>query len=620
MWDVFLSYSRKDAGHVRRLHEELIAAGLKVFTDESAVAGFAGISDTIRRALAASRVLLAYYSTGYPERPACQWELTAAFLAGLGEGDPRRRVLVVNPEPDTAHIHPVELRDTRHGEPETLVPDILAHLRQVPGPMRLGTQPPRVHGELPATVGEFTGRLPELWRLHSALHVQEAPLVTGRTSARPVQLRGMPGIGKTRLAREYALRFGAAFPGGVHWAHADAPQPPQAPDGPCLYVVDDVPHGLPPRAVTALTARHPLVRTLLITRSRAYGGHGEHLDLEPLPEPAATVLAGAPEIADAAAGHPGALGLLGRAVGAGQDAAALASRLYEPGRSLLDVLAGDELTADHVRDALTAPAEAQDVLRCALALSPLPVTTESAATVLALTDRLPRAVALRRANAGLAELTARGLLTPVPHRLHPVTAHSWLHHEADAARAERLRRAVLSSLGAVTATLVAPGIPAPGVRGARKESMPMTVSEAERMAAFDLQVELVSRIGVQQLPDGSGSLREALTSLNSLFPFTRDTLHRYSIGLEPSSAPSVQSVADHLLNEVLRPFMTRWHPLLKAWEAHRPPHTSPLDHEAAWSHADTFRTDLNALQQPLRTATASLAGISGAEFGISAEV
>ncbi|MFJ2610216.1 TIR domain-containing protein [Streptomyces sp. NPDC087425] len=620
MWDVFLSYSRKDAGHVRRLHEELIAAGLKVFTDESAVAGFAGISDTIRRALAASRVLLAYYSTGYPERPACQWELTAAFLAGLGEGDPRRRVLVVNPEPDTAHIHPVELRDTRHGEPETLVPDILAHLRQVPGPMRLGTEPPRVHGELPVTVGEFTGRLPELWRLHSALHVQEAPLVTGRTSARPVQLRGLPGIGKTRLAREYALRFGAAFPGGVHWAHADAPQPPQAPDGPCLYVVDDVPHGLPPRAVTALTARHPLIRTLLITRSRAYGGHGEHLDLEPLPEPAATVLAGAPEIADAAAGHPGALGLLGRAVGAGQDAAALASRLYEPGRSLLDVLAGDELTADHVRDALTAPAEAQDVLRCALALSPLPVTTESAATVLALTDRLPRAVALRRANAGLAELTARGLLTPVPHRLHPVTAHSWLHHEADAARAERLRRAVLSSLGAVTATLVAPGIPAPGVRGARKESMPMTVSEAERMAAFDLQVELVSRIGVQQLPDGSGSLREALTSLNSLFPFTRDTLHRYSIGLEPSSAPSVQSVADHLLNEVLRPFMTRWHPLLKAWEAHRPPHTSPLDHEAAWSHADTFRTDLNALQQPLRTATASLAGISGAEFGISAEV
>lgn len=617
MWDVFLSYSRQDAGHVRRFHEELIAAGLTVFTDESAVAGFAGISDTIRRALADSRVLLAYYSTGYPERPACQWELTAAFLAGLGEGDPRRRVLVVNPEPDTAHIHPVELRDTRHGEPETLVPDVLAHLRQVSGPMRPGSVPPRVHGELPAAVGEFMGRLPELWRLHSALHVQEAPLVTGRTSARPVQLRGMPGIGKTRLAREYALRFGAAFPGGVHWARADAPQPPQTPASPCLYVVDDVPHGLPPRAVTELTSPHPLVRTLLITRSRAYGGYGEHLDLEPLPDAVAAALAGASEIADAAGGHPGALGLLGREVSAGQDPAVLARRLYEPGRSLLDVLAGDEFTADHVRDALAAPAEAQDVLRCALALSPLPVTAEAAATVLAAVDRLPRAVAVRRASAGLAELTARGLLTPFPHRLHPVTVHSWLHHEGDSARAETLRRAVLSSLGATATTLGGPGLPVPGVR---KESMPMTVSEAERMAAFDLQVELVSRIGVQQLPDGSGSLREALTSLNSLFPFTRETLRRYSIGLEPSTAPSVQSVADHLLNEILRPFLSRWHPLLNAWEADRPPHTSPLDHESAWDHADTFRMDLNALQEPLRAATASLAGISGAEFGISAEV
>ncbi|MFD9629318.1 toll/interleukin-1 receptor domain-containing protein [Streptomyces violascens] len=617
MWDVFLSYSRKDAGQVRRLHEELIAVGLKVFTDESAVAGFAGISDTIRCALADSRVLLAYYSLGYPERPACQWELTAAFLAGLGEGDPRRRVLVVNPEPDTEHIHPVELRDTRHGEPETLVQDVLAHLRQVPGAMRLDAAPPCVHGELPVAVGEFTGRLPELWRLHSALHAQEAPLVTGRTSAGPVQLRGMPGIGKTRLAREYVLRFGAAFPGGVHWARAGAPRPPQAPDGPCLYVVDDVPHGLSPRAVTELMAPHPLVRTLLITRSRAYGGHGEHLDLEPLPEAAAAALAGASEFADAAAGHPGALGLLGRAAAAGQSPAALASRLYEPGRSLLDILAGDELTADHVRDALSAPAEAQDVLRCALALSPLPVTAETVAGVLASADRLPRAVALRRASAGLAELTARGLLTPAPHHLHPVTAHSWLHHEGDSARAETLRRAVLSSLGATATTLDSPGLPVPGVR---KESLPMRVTEAERMAAFDLQVELVSRIGVQQLPADSGSLREALTSLNSLFPFTRDTLRRYSIGLEPGTAPSVQSVAHHLLNEVLRPFMTHWHPVLMAWETHRPTNVSPLDHERTWPRAEAFRTALDALQEPLRAVTASLAEISGAEFGISTEV
>ncbi|MFH9068112.1 toll/interleukin-1 receptor domain-containing protein [Streptomyces alboflavus] len=625
MWDIFLSYSRRDADRVRPLHEALTAAGLKVFVDESAVAGFAGISDSIRRALADSRVLLAYYSSGYPERPACQWELTAAFLAGLSEGDPRRRVLVVNPEPGTGHIHPVELRDTRHGRAADLASDVIRHLRQVTGPMPLEAAPPRVHGTMPPVMGEFTGRLPELWRLHSALHEQEAPLVTGRTMARPVQLRGMPGIGKTRLAQEYALRFGAAFPGGVHWARTPAPHPPDSRhlgDGPCLYVVDDVPCGLTPRTVAELTAAHPSVRTLLLTRSRSYEGLGEHLDLGPLPQEAAAELVGDEELAHGVEGHPGALRLLGRAVRAGEDRAGLLARLYEPGRSLLDVLAGDDITAEYVRDVLTAPAEAREALRCAGARFPLPVAEDDVAAAFTAADGLPPAVARRRAAVGLAELTARGLLEPAPdgYRLHPVTDHAWRHHETDAARAETLRRTVLSILGAGGTTLgAAPdlGVPVPG---GRREVAPMAVSEAERMAAFDLQVELVSRIGVQQLPIDSGSLREALTSLHSLFAFTRDTLRRYSIGLQSSAdAPdSVQSLADRLLNEVLRPFTTDWHPRLLNWEAQRRPDVSALDHERAWDHAPALRAALDDLRRPLQDLASALAAISGADFGLSA--
>ena len=69
------------------------------------------------RACARSRVLLAYYSQHYPTRRACQWELTAAFLAAQRLGDPRQRVLVINPErnaqgaPLVGHIEPVQLRD-----------------------------------------------------------------------------------------------------------------------------------------------------------------------------------------------------------------------------------------------------------------------------------------------------------------------------------------------------------------------------------------------------------------------------------------------------------------------------------------------------------------------------
>nr|WP_232108217.1 MULTISPECIES: TIR domain-containing protein [Streptomyces] len=114
--------------------------GLEVFTDETGVESFAGISDTIRRELSRSKALLAFYSTGYPEREACQWELTTAYLAGLGEGNPRRRVMVVNPEPTTHHIHPVELRDARHASADdltALVPDVRAHVARLDGPMTL---------------------------------------------------------------------------------------------------------------------------------------------------------------------------------------------------------------------------------------------------------------------------------------------------------------------------------------------------------------------------------------------------------------------------------------------------------------------------------------------------
>ena len=33
-------------------------------------------------------------------------------------------------------------------------------------------------------------------------------------------MRGLGGVGKSLLAEEYALRFGAAYPGGVFWLRA----------------------------------------------------------------------------------------------------------------------------------------------------------------------------------------------------------------------------------------------------------------------------------------------------------------------------------------------------------------------------------------------------------------
>lgn len=635
MWDVFLSYSRSDVERVRPLARALRGGGLRVFTDETGVASFAGISDTIRRELARSRALLAYYSAGYPEREACQWELTTAYLAGLGEGDPRRRVMVVNPERGTGHIHPVELRDARHASDDdlaTLLDDVRAHVAGLDGPMPIRAfDVRRRRPGAPQPHPGFLGRLSELWQVHSALHAHTAPLVTGRAAAHAVQIRGTAGIGKTALAQEYALRFEAAYPGGVFWLNGEAYDDSlralgitepydqfEAAGEPFLWIVDAVPAGrLPAREIVGMAAPHPLGRTLFTLRSRAYDGLGTAVDLGPLDPPHARVLVGGDDaLAEATGGHPLALTLLGRAVAAGHDARALYDRLHARGGSLLDTLAGEDVTAALVRDVDTR--DAADALRCAAALHPLPLTAEDAEHALAAADRVPRAVAHRRADNGIAELRVRGLLTPVADggwQLHPVTLHAWHHHDPAPARTEALRRAALRTLCARRdpVTLAFPG--------GRREA-PMTApSESERMAAFDIQVELVTRIGVQELAPGTGSLREALTSLKSLIDFTRATLHTYSIGLERGSAdgtPTVQTLAYGLINDVIRPFTSTWHPRLAAYEARCPSDTAPLDHEAAWPEADTMRAELTALQGPLRSIADSLGGISGADFGVAA--
>jgi hypothetical protein len=113
-FDIFLSHAWVDGDRPRWIAEALRAAGLRVWFDETAIEDFESITRAIKEGLANSRALLAYYSRMYPQRRACQWELTTAFLAAQTEGDPRERVLVVNPESDTSHIHPIELQDAKH--------------------------------------------------------------------------------------------------------------------------------------------------------------------------------------------------------------------------------------------------------------------------------------------------------------------------------------------------------------------------------------------------------------------------------------------------------------------------------------------------------------------------
>ena len=69
----------------------------------------------------------------------------------------------------------------------------------------------------------FVGRVARPMAIHSGLSEHNFALITGGSTGL-VQVQGMGGIGKTLLAEEYALRFGAAYPGGIFWLSATRAQ------------------------------------------------------------------------------------------------------------------------------------------------------------------------------------------------------------------------------------------------------------------------------------------------------------------------------------------------------------------------------------------------------------
>jgi TIR domain-containing protein len=664
-WDVFVSYARRDAWRLRHLVAALREQGLRVFVDDSEVADFDSITGTISDQLAGSRVLVAFYSAHYLSRSACQWELTTAYLAGQREGDPLRRVLVVNPEPSPDHILPIELRDARHLRATAPARDmavaIAARARRLATPIG-AVEPPVPPRWLPAPARSgsprFVGRLPELWRLHSALHPRRAALTAGTAGAGVVQVRGLGGIGKSLLAEEYALRFAAAFPGGIFWLSA-AGRPSAAlrrygqqvrtvavalgvPAGgrldevrsllsvrlgeiglPCLWVVDGVPDGLDARRWRLLLAPHPLAATLLTTRSRRYREAGGTVDLGPLPAADARLLLGAGRPAepllDLVGGHPQALdvaGLCWRELGA----TTTGDRLEAAARHLGTLPGGHpaSLAATLGPDLAGCSAAALDVLRL---LGDGPVGLDAAAGALAAADGTDPAAAPARLRRGVAELETASLLDVTDGEPRVPAVVTYLLRggaDPDPVRAALLRRlagavggASLSGRESAAERIQVPDMTRPGV------------TEFERMAAFDIQVELAMRVGVQRLDEDTGLLREALSSLYKLFEFTRDTLRRYGPGVAGAGADgrrarqTLYELADELLNQVLRPFLTRWHPRLSAYEAIRPAGADPRAHEESWPDAASLRAELAELHDPLVDLTRRLSVLSGADLGIS---
>lgn len=132
------------------------------------------------------------------------------------------------------------------------------------------------------------------------------------------------------------------------------------------------------------------------------------------------------------------------------------------------------------------------------------------------------------------------------------------------------------------------------------------VTKDSQQVAWKLFVEAVTRVSVQPLDTGTGLIREALTSLYGLFAITRDVLKQTHPSPRTGTDPTVEHLAIAMLNTELRPFLSRWHPALLAWEkAH------PEQGEAGWPQDAECRSELAAMQRRLVTYMLSFGKLAG---------
>lgn len=139
--------------------------------------------------------------------------------------------------------------------------------------------------------------------------------------------------------------------------------------------------------------------------------------------------------------------------------------------------------------------------------------------------------------------------------------------------------------------------------------------QAEAKAAWELYVELATRISVVELRAEDGLAREALSSLYTLFDTTRQIMRKYGPDVSPPGRPddvTFGTLALTVLNVAVRPLLSHWHPRLGAWEAQRAEGVAPVDHENAWEQIGELRREIQEVRTGLTQVADLLARVAGA--------
>lgn len=125
--------------------------------------------------------------------------------------------------------------------------------------------------------------------------------------------------------------------------------------------------------------------------------------------------------------------------------------------------------------------------------------------------------------------------------------------------------------------------------------MEFSFSNADKEAAWELYVELLTRCATRKMKADEGENEEALDSLYSLFGTTREILKKYK-----SDCVNFSKIAIAVLNQIIRPFLSKWHRI-------------SLNMQESNMNWDGFREELELLQCELQKYLILLAEMAGIE-------
>jgi len=124
-----------------------------------------------------------------------------------------------------------------------------------------------------------------------------------------------------------------------------------------------------------------------------------------------------------------------------------------------------------------------------------------------------------------------------------------------------------------------------------------TIEEADKNAAWEMYIELITRISTQTLNDDDGIENIALNSVYGLFGVTR-----HIIKTNGKECINFTKIAVIILNQILRPFTAKWHRSSEQQDAFKK--------EECCSN---FRTELQVLQEDLTKCAKMLSNMIGVE-------